>query len=466
MGKLPKIFVLDTNVVLHDSRSIYHFQENDLVIPITVLEELDKFKKTNDTLGRNARAFVRSLDEISDPRLYNGAGFPLGKGRGTLTISLTHPFPKELKDCFTEDIPDHRILSTSIWYKNNYPNRVVALVTKDINLRLKAKAVGMFVQDYLTDRIEENKVEKQQNNVEFMKDIDPRFLDELATNPQGVSVNEMKLPLPLSNQLFRFKLPDNYSIPVLENEDFSASVSDPIRKKYLLGRYCRATKSIVRVKPLTVYGISPRNDEQAFAIDVLMNPNIKLITLTGTAGTGKTLLALAAALAQSDNYDQILLARPVIPLKNQEIGFLPGDAKDKIEPYMLPLYDNLSVIKKNFRDTSKENVKIEDMLRREKLLISPLAYIRGRSLSNVFFIIDEAQNLTPHEVKTIITRAGQGTKIVLTGDIDQIDQPYLDKWSNGLTHLNDKLTGEELFAHVHLLHGERSELSELAGKKL
>ena len=175
---------------------------------------------------------------------------------------------------------------------------------------------------------------------------------------------------------------------------------------------------------------------------------------------------MAAALAQSDNYDQILLARPVIPLKNQEIGFLPGDAKDKIEPYMRPLYDNLSVIKKNFRDTSKENVKIEDMLRREKLLISPLAYIRGRSLSNVFFIIDEAQNLTPHEVKTIITRAGQGTKIVLTGDIDQIDQPYLDKWSNGLTHLNDKLTGEELFAHVHLLYGERSELSELAGKKL
>ena len=268
----------------------------------------------------------------------------------------------------------------------------MALVTKDINLRLKAKAVGMFVQDYLTDRIEENKVEKQQNNVEFMKDIDPRFLDELATNPQGVSVNEMKLPLPLSNQLFRFKLPDNYSIPEVDNEGFSSSVSEPIRIKYLLGRYCRASKSIVRVKPLTVYGISPRNEEQAFAIDVLMDPNIKLITLTGTAGTGKTLLALAAALAQSDNYDQILLARPVIPLKNQEIGFLPGDAKDKIEPYMLPLYDNLSVIKKNFRDTSKENVKIEDMLRREKLLISPLAYIRGRSLSNVFFIIDEAQN--------------------------------------------------------------------------
>ena len=165
----------------------------------------------------------------------------------------------------------------------------------------------------MTDRIEENKVEKQQNNIEFMKDIAPHFLDEIATNPQGASVNEMRIPLPLNNQLFRFKLPDNYSIPVVENEDFSASVSDPIRKKHLLGRYCRATKSIVRVKPLTVYGISPRNEEQAFAIDVLMDPNIKLITLTGTAGTGKTLLALAAALAQSDSYDQILLARPYKP---------------------------------------------------------------------------------------------------------------------------------------------------------
>ena len=201
-------------------------------------------------------------------------------------------------------------------------------------------------------------------------------------------------------------------------------------------------------------------------MDLIMDPEIKLIALTGTAGTGKTLLALAGALEQSEMYDQILLARPVIPLQNQEIGFLPGDAQEKVGPYMLPLYDNLAVIKKNFKDNSRENIKIEDMLRREKLVISPLAYIRGRSLSKVFFIIDEAQNLTPHEVKTIITRAGEGTKIVLTGDIHQIDQPYLDRWSNGLTHLNEKLYGEELFASINLVKGERSELSELAGKKL
>jgi PhoH-like ATPase len=217
---------------------------------------------------------------------------------------------------------------------------------------------------------------------------------------------------------------------------------------------------------MTAFGISPRNDEQTFALDAVLNPNIKLISLTGTAGTGKTLLALAGALAQADLYDQILLARPVIPLQNQEIGFLPGTANEKIGPYMLPLYDNLAVIKKNFKDNSRENIQIEDMLRREKLLISPLAYIRGRSLSNVFFIIDEAQNLTPHEVKTIITRAGEGTKIVFTGDVQQIDQPYLDKWSNGLTHLTDKLFGEELFEHVNLVKGERSALSDLASKKL
>ena len=245
--------------------------------------------------------------------------------------------------------------------------------------------------------------------------------------------------------MYRFRTPDN---------------------NIILARYDHNTQNIIEVVPQTAYGISPRNEEQAFAMDAILNPDIKLVAITGTAGTGKTLLALAGALAQTDLYDQILLARPVIPLKNQEIGFLPGDPKEKIGPYMLPLYDNLAVIKKNFKESSKENIKIEDMLRREKLLISPLAYIRGRSLSNTFFIIDEAQNLTPHEVKTIITRAGEGTKIVFTGDVFQIDQPYLDTWSNGLTHLSEKLYGENLFAHINLVKGERSALSELAGKKL
>ena len=447
--KPPKIFVLDTNVILHDYNSIYNFQENDLVIPIAVLEELDKFKKGNDTINYNAREFVRHIDRISDPRLFNsGSGYPLGKGRGKLSIEINHPFPPELQDCFMDDIQDHRILSTTIWIKNKHAEREVRPRTKAEHLRKKAKALHLLAQDYLTDHIQEERVAHNEARVILERKFSNETIDRIAEG--GISLNEAGYRRePAANQLYKLRYKTNGN-----------------KQPDVLARYDRQEKKIVPVKFKTVYGISPRNDEQAFAIDAITNPNVKLISLTGTAGTGKTLLALAGALAQTDLYDQILLARPVIPLQNQEIGFLPGDAKEKIGPYMLPLYDNLSVIKKNFKDNSKENIKIEDMLRNDKLIISPLAYIRGRSLSNVFFIIDEAQNLTPHEVKTIITRAGEGTKMIFTGDIQQIDQPYLDRWSNGLTHLSEKLYGEELFELVNLVKGERSELSELAGKKL
>lgn len=450
MEKLPKIFVLDTNVILHDHNAIYNFQENDLVIPIAVLEELDKFKKGNDTINYNAREFVRAIDKISDPRLFNSSkGFPLGKGRGKLSIEINHPFPPELEGCFMDDVQDHRILSTTIWIKNKYPNRTVGLVTKDVNLRMKARALQLLAQDYLTDHIVEEKVAQNEARVISVKGIANDILDRMES--EGVAAKELKYKKVASNQLYKFR---------------RTTQSKEEKLPPVLARYNGRTGIIKGIQPITAYGISPRNDEQALAMDLIMDPEIKLIALTGTAGTGKTLLALAGALEQSEMYDQILLARPVIPLQNQEIGFLPGDAQEKVGPYMLPLYDNLAVIKKNFKDNSRENIKIEDMLRREKLVISPLAYIRGRSLSKVFFIIDEAQNLTPHEVKTIITRAGEGTKIVLTGDIHQIDQPYLDRWSNGLTHLNEKLYGEDLFASINLVKGERSELSELAGKKL
>ena len=369
--KPPKIFVLDTNVILHDYNSIYNFQENDLVIPIAVLEELDKFKKGNDTINYNAREFVRHIDRISDPRLFNsGSGYPLGKGRGKLSIEINHPFPPELQDCFMDDIQDHRILSTTIWIKNKYPDRVVGLVTKDVNLRMKAKALHLLAQDYLTDHIQEERVAHNEARVILERKFSNETIDRIAEG--GISLNEAGYRRePAANQLYKLRYKTNGN-----------------KQPDVLARYDRQEKKIVPVKFKTVYGISPRNDEQAFAIDAITNPNVKLISLTGTAGTGKTLLALAGALAQTDLYDQILLARPVIPLQNQEIGFLPGDAKEKIGPYMLPLYDNLSVIKKNFKDNSKENIKIEDMLRNDKLIISPLAYIRGRSLSNVFFIID------------------------------------------------------------------------------
>ena len=220
------------------------------------------------------------------------------------------------------------------------------------------------------------------------------------------------------------------------------------------------------VKARSAYGIRPRNDEQKFGLDACLNPKIQLVSLTGGAGTGKTLLALAAALELERDFDQIILSRPTVTLGNQDIGFLPGDQKTKMSPYLQPLMDNLNVIKAQFRPSSKEALKIEGLLKDEKLLISPLAYIRGRSLGKAFFIIDEAQNLTPHEIKTIITRAGEGTKMVFTGDIFQIDQPYLDQWSNGLTHLGEKMVGQRLFEHVFLRKGERSELSEIAAKLL
>ena len=476
----PKIFVLDTNIILHDSRSIYNFQENDLVIPIAVIEELDKFKKSTDVLGYNAREFMRKIDILSaDKNFFKGEGFSLGKGLGTLRVEINHPFPLELQGSFKDDIQDHRILAVAIWVKNQNPQRFVALVTKDVNLRMKARALGMVAQDYLTDRIEEKHIEKNEKRVLVINNLPKNLVERVASG--GITVDEVRYKKQPANQLYKFRyevLPGAATIGPgttgtaaqgADAQNGAVQKSEGKRKQayeYLLARFDAPTNSIVPVKPCTAYGIQPRNSEQVFAMDALMNPQVQLISLTGTAGTGKTLLALAAALEQADNFSQILLARPVIPLKNQEIGYLPGDAKDKIGPYMLPLYDNLAVIKKQFGISSKENVKIEDMLRREKLLISPLAYIRGRSLSNVFFIIDEAQNLTPHEVKTIITRAGEGTKIVFTGDIQQIDQPYLDKWSNGLTHINDKLYGEPLFEHVNLTKGERSKLSELAGKKL
>lgn len=457
--RLPKIFVLDTNIILHDSRSIYNFQENDLVIPIAVIEELDKFKKSTDVLGYNAREFMRKIDILSaDKNFFKGEGFSLGKGLGTLRVEINHPFPLELQGSFKDDIQDHRILAVAIWVKNQNPQRFVALVTKDVNLRMKARALGMVAQDYLTDRIEEKHIEKNEKRVQVINNLPKNMIERVASG--GITVDEVRYKKQPANQLYKFRY------EVQPGADQKDNAKRKQAYEYLLARFDAPTNSIVPVKPCTAYGIQPRNSEQVFAMDALMNPQVQLISLTGTAGTGKTLLALAAALEQADNFSQILLARPVIPLKNQEIGYLPGDAKDKIGPYMLPLYDNLAVIKKQFGISSKENVKIEDMLRREKLLISPLAYIRGRSLSNVFFIIDEAQNLTPHEVKTIITRAGEGTKIVFTGDIQQIDQPYLDKWSNGLTHINEKLYGEPLFEHVNLTKGERSKLSELAGKKL
>ena len=319
-------------------------------------------------------------------------------------------------------------------------------MTKDINLRLKAKAAGMEVQDYLTDRVEEKKVENREREVQFLDDITVNQVREVLYGPENSTPWEGLTPeRPDANQLFKFR--DS-------NRDVHCARFDADRDR------------VVLVRSKEAYGIRPRNDEQIFALDACLNPKIKLVAMTGGAGTGKTLLAIAAALEQEKDFDEIIITRPAVVLGNQDIGFLPGDQNKKMSPYMQPIMDNIGVIKSQFRPSSREALKIDSFINDGKIIIEPLAFIRGRSLGKAFFIIDEAQNLTPHEVKTIITRAGEGTKLVFTGDIFQIDQPYLDQWSNGLTHLGEKMGGQKLFEHIFLRKGERSQLSELASKLL
>ena len=452
-SRRPKIFVLDTNIILHDFNCIRQFQENDIVIPSAVIEELDKFKKGTDALSFNARNFMRELDRLTGNRMFGEHGVPIGKDKGNIKVELNHPFPHELRNLFQDDTQDHRILATAMWVRDNNPDRFVALVTKDINLRMKAKAVGMEAQDYLTDKIDEQRVEYTRNEVIVKENLDPAKCQDLTYGkgwlaPEDLQDHNGKADRPMANQLYRFRWGEN------GHEATGCA------------RYDSLSDRIVLVRKQYAYGISPRNDEQKFAMDACLNKEIRLVSLTGGAGTGKTLIALASALEQERDYDQIILSRPTVILGNQEIGFLPGDEKAKMGPFIQPLMDNLNVIRSMFKTGSKQAQRIDSMLKEEKLLISPLAYIRGRSLGNVFFIIDEAQNLTPHEIKTIITRAGEGTKMVFTGDLFQIDQPYLDIYSNGLTHLGEKMAGQPLFEHINLRKGERSELSDLASRLL
>lgn len=440
----PKIFVLDTNIILHDYRSIYNFQENDLYIPITVVEELDKFKKGNDNLAFNARSFIREIDRLSNNALFD-QGVPIGQGRGKIKIEMGHAFPEEYADALIGDIPDHRIIATALWLRDNYPDRKVALVTKDMNMRLKARAMGLMVQDYLTDRIDESKIQKFHKEVNTIKKIKSgviqRFKNEGSITPTELNIKRKLLP----NQLFKIYSEQN---------------------EVTLGRFDINTKSIVRVTKNTALNITPRNDEQTFALEAILNPEIKLISLTGAAGSGKTLLALAGALSQRAQYQQIILAKPIIPLLEQNIVIIPDKIENKVAPFLLPLYDNLNLIKNKMGANSEISAEIDQMLKDEKLIISPLAYARGRSLNNVCFIIDEAQNLTPHEIKTIISRAGDNTKIIFLGDIFQIDQPYLDIHSNGLSLIGEKFFGQAVFEHINMSKGERSELSKLACRLL
>jgi PhoH-like ATPase len=437
-----KLFILDTNVLLHDYLCIYNFEENDVIIPIVVLEELDKFKRGNDLINFHAREFTRELDKLSGDLLLT-ANIPLGEGRGNLHIETGKDFSEKVNASFPERTPDHRILAIADYVCSSNKDKCVVLITKDINLRMKAKSLGILAQDYQNDKVAN--IDDLYKGITVMDSVDPSLIGKLYELPEGIPSAEFKIDKEMKGHQFF----------IMKNNGSSA-----------LAHYNPVNKNLTRVIKQTTYGIDPRNAEQTFALEALSNPDIQLVSLTGKAGTGKTLLALAAALQQHKRYKQIFLARPIVPLANRDLGFLPGDLKEKMDPYMQPLYDNLTVIKHKFSHQSPEFLRINDMMKEEKLVITPLAYIRGRSLSSIFFIVDEAQNLTPHEIKTIITRAGEGTKMVFTGDIEQIDSPYLDTASNGLSYLSDKMKDQDIFAHVNLVKGERSFLAELASKLL
>ncbi len=433
-----KTFVLDTNVILHDSSCIEHFDEHDVVIPITVIEELDQFKKGGAIINFHARQFLRSLDNLCTESIFNG-GIPIGPGKGRIQVMLEHPLDETLKANFGDSRPDHRILNTAWHLARRSSQRQVILVTKDVNLRMKAKALGLPAADYTSDHVK-NLTELYKGR-RIVEGIAAELIDQLYADAEGLDRDSLDWGADL--------FPNEFLI--LRNGKKSALAHlDPFKQR------------IRRTDKLTCYGIVPRNAEQAFALDALVNPAVPLVTLSGKAGTGKTLLTLAAALETRHTYRQIFVARPIVPLSNKDIGFLPGDIQSKLDPYMQPLYDNLAVIQEGVGGQSGMARRIRDMLAEEKIVITPLSYIRGRSLVKTYFIVDEAQNLTPHEVKTIITRAGEGTKVVFSGDVFQIDHPYLDSHSNGLSYLIEKMKNQPLAAHINLEKGERSELSELA----
>jgi PhoH-like ATPase len=440
--KIRKIYVLDTSVILFDSDAVKNFEENDVAIPITVLEELDDFKQGSSTKNYEAREFIRFIDRLSGKYTLQDWIQLDGKGSGRFKVIMAeHANEIDAGKIFDANKADHRILNAAFALQEQEPDCRVILVSKDINLRLKSKALGLPAEDYETGKIKD--VSNLYSGRSLITGVSESVIDQLFS--KGTIPAHAVMPNP----------PINNHYYILKNGSTSA-----------MAFYNPVSEMMERVEKTSAYGIKPRNTEQAFAMHAIMHPDLRLVSIQGVAGTGKTLLALACSLEQRRNYRMILLARPVIPLSNREMGFLPGDISAKINPYMEPLWDNLKFVKNQFNESDPNYKRIDEMVASEKISITPLAFLRGRSLSKVIFIIDEAQNLTPHEVKTIITRAGEESKLIFTGDIHQIDTPYLDEQSNGLSHMIDKLHGQKLFAHITLEKGERSALANLANQLL
>ena len=455
-----KTFVLDTNVLLHSALSVESFKENDVVIPMAVIEELDKFKKTSDELGRNARKVIRLLDRLREATASEGPGrlaqgVPLGNVSATATGRLfvicatvgDSAIGRKVDAVFGCELnlgsPDNRILRCACELQSQGKN--VVFISKDINLRLKADALGIPVMDY-----ERGKVNS----------------DALYTGFETADVSSGKL-----DTLYRDREMPATGYSLLSNE-FLLLNAEKDGKKSALARL-RNDGKLHLLEPIreSIWNVAPRNKEQRMAFDILLDPDVRLVTLVGGAGTGKTLLALATALQmvlRDNRYDRILVSRPIIPLGN-DIGFLPGSKGAKLSSWMQPIFDNLEFLigaDGKEKPKSSSHYSIESLLNSGKLELEALTYIRGRSISRQFVIIDEAQNLTPHEVKTIISRCGDDTKMVLTGDPHQIDNPYLDASSNGLSYAVERLKGQSLFGHVTLAKSERSDLAALAAQLL
>ena len=435
-----KIFVIDTSVILYDHNSIYNFQDNDVAIPIVVFEELDEFKKGNDTVNYEAREFIRNIDKLANKNTLKD-WIQINESKGRFKVIMTENPTIDAIKIFQSNKADHHILNAALTLAQEYPSKKIILVSKDINLRLKAKSLNINAEDYLTGKIEDT------NN--------------LFTGKQTIDLIDDDLISKIYKE--GFCLPEEIGLKDIRNNKYLIIKNE---KSSVLAYFNTLTQKVEKIQKQTCYKITPRNSEQIFALHALLNPDVKLVSLQGVAGTGKTLLALVGALQQRKNFKQIYLARPIIPLSNKDLGFLPGSLDMKLGVYMEPLFDNLKFVQNQFSEKDKEYKILTDIIKDEKLIITPLAYIRGRSISNVFFIVDESQNLTPHEIKTIITRAGEGTKIVFTGDIHQIDTPYLDSQSNGLSYMIDKIKNQSLYAHVTLEKGERSELANIANDLL
>lgn len=440
---MKKIFVLDTNVLLHDPRAIFSFEDNDVVVPIVVIEELDKFKKDVNEIGRNARQVSRILDEYRQKgKLSQGVKL---EGGGCLRVELNHQSPERLPSELIATKADNRILATALNLKHD--NLPVILVTKDTNLRIKADALGMKAEDYESDTITLD--ELYSGEVEIA--VDPGAIEEFYSQGELPAAD----PKPHPNE---FALIKNSANP----------------SQTALARYSQQKHAFVPIANTKhgVWGITSRNKQQQYALDLLLNDDIRLVTLVGRAGTGKTLIALAAGLEKTiENraFQRLVVSRPVFPL-GKDIGFLPGDIEEKLRPWMQPIRDNLDFLMgasaPAVAGRAKGKKDLQSLFDLGMIEVEPLTYIRGRSMPNQYLIVDEAQNLTPHEIKTIITRAGEGTKVVLTGDPYQIDNPYIDSSSNGLTYVVERFKEEPIAGHITLVKGERSDLAELAATLL